>query len=88
MIKPRIAAREPVAVQLQAGKTIYWCACGLSKNQPYCDGSHKDTGFEPLAYTPEKSGEAWLCQCKRTGNAPLCDGTHNRLGPADEVDQL
>jgi CDGSH-type Zn-finger protein len=75
-----IAAPEPIAVELEAGKKYFWCACGRSKNQPFCDGSHKGTGCEPVAFTAEKSGEAWLCRCKQTGNAPYCDGTHNKLG--------
>jgi CDGSH-type Zn-finger protein len=77
---PEIAAKEPVAVTLEAGKKYFWCACGRSKNQPFCDGSHQGTGCEPVAFTAEKSGEAWLCRCKRTGNQPFCDGTHNKLG--------
>ena len=79
MPKPRIAAREPVAVQLEAGKTYWWCACGRSKNQPFCDGSHKGTGFEPVEFTPKESGEAWLCQCKHTATPPYCDGSHQHL---------
>jgi CDGSH-type Zn-finger protein len=75
-----IAAPEPIAVELEVGKKYFWCACGRSKNQPFCDGSHKGTGCEPVAFTAEKSGEAWLCRCKQTDNAPYCDGTHNELG--------
>ena len=76
---PNIAAREPVEVSLAAGEEIYFCTCGKSDNQPFCDGSHKGTGFTPLAHTPEKTGSAWLCQCKHTGNPPYCDGSHNKL---------
>ncbi len=83
MPKPVIAARQPVAVQLEAGKTYWWCTCGRSRTQPFCDGSHKGTGFEPLEFTAKESGEAWLCQCKHTGNPPYCDGSHNNL-PAEE----
>jgi CDGSH-type Zn-finger protein len=74
-----IAAKSPFAVELVEGKTYYWCACGRSKNQPYCDGSHQGTGFEPVAFTAEKTGTAYLCGCKRTANGPFCDGTHNKL---------
>jgi CDGSH iron-sulfur domain-containing protein 3 len=76
---PDIAGKEPIAVELEAGKTYFWCACGKSATQPFCDGSHKGTAFEPLKFTAEKSGTAWLCACKRSGNKPYCNGTHKRL---------
>jgi len=76
---PDIAGKEPVAVELEAGKTYFWCACGKSANQPFCDGSHKGTAFEPLKFTAEKSGTAWLCACKRSADKPYCDGTHKSL---------
>ncbi|HHO69367.1 MAG TPA: CDGSH iron-sulfur domain-containing protein [Gammaproteobacteria bacterium] len=66
----------PVEVELEAGKTYYWCRCGRSASQPFCDGSHKGTGVEPLAFSPEQAGKAWLCVCKRTANPPYCDGSH------------
>ena len=69
---------KPYAVDVEAGETYYWCACGRSKNQPYCDGSHKDTGFKPTAFTAEKTEKAYLCGCKKTANAPFCDGTHSK----------
>ncbi|MCI1779292.1 MAG: CDGSH iron-sulfur domain-containing protein [Bacteroidales bacterium] len=78
-MEPKIAKKGPYEVELEAGKTYHWCACGRSKNQPFCDGSHKGTGIVPVAYTPEKSGKYHLCGCKRTKNPPLCDGTHNTL---------
>jgi CDGSH-type Zn-finger protein len=74
-----IAQKEPYAVELDQGRTYYWCACGRSKAQPFCDGSHQGTGLEPLAFTAEKSGTAYLCGCKRTVKPPFCDGTHNSL---------
>ena len=79
MNKPKIADRKPAAVELKAGDEYYWCACGRSKNQPFCDGSHRDTSFSPVGFTPETSGEVWLCMCKHTGNPPYCDGTHASL---------
>ena len=79
MTDPKIAAREPVKVTLEAGKTYAWCRCGLSKAQPYCDGAHRGTGLAPLVFTAEESKEAWLCQCKATGRAPFCDGAHKKL---------
>ncbi len=84
MSRPAIAAREPVAVRLEAGRTYHWCACGRSRSQPFCDGSHQGTGFEPLAFTAERNEEAWLCQCKRTGTPPYCDGSHQRLREVPE----
>jgi CDGSH-type Zn-finger protein len=66
-------------VALEAGKDYWWCACGRSQKQPFCDGSHKDTGFTPMKYTAEKSGDHWLCACKHSGKKPLCDGTHKTL---------
>lgn len=76
---PVIAAREPAQVQLVKGKKYFFCTCGQSQKQPYCDGSHKGTSFTPHAFEAENDGKAWLCQCKRTGNRPFCDGTHNTL---------
>jgi len=76
---PVIAERKPAKVELEANKTYNWCRCGRSKNQPYCDGSHRGTSFTPLSFTADESGEANLCMCKHTGNAPYCDGSHARL---------
>lgn len=77
--KPKIAAGSPIEVQLTAGEEIWFCTCGHSAQQPYCDGSHKGTGFSPLAFTPEKSGSEWLCRCKKSGNLPFCDGSHKTV---------
>ena len=74
-----IAQKTPCEVELEAGKTYYWCSCGHSNKQPFCDGSHKDTSFVPLPYTAEKTGSAYLCACKRTANQPQCDGSHKSL---------
>ncbi|MCR9154672.1 MAG: glutamate synthase-related protein [Bacteroidetes bacterium] len=84
MSRPKIADRKPIKVQLKKGDEQYWCACGLSKNQPYCDGSHRTTDFSPKQFVAEESGEAYLCMCKHSKNAPYCDGTHAKL--KDEVD--
>ena len=78
MTDPKIAATQPAADELKGGQTIYWCACGLSANQPYCDGSHT-AGFNPMPFTPPTDGTYYLCQCKRTATPPLCDGAHSRL---------
>jgi CDGSH-type Zn-finger protein len=80
MNKGHIAAKEPIAVQVEKGQEYWWCVCGLSKSQPFCDGSHKAEGlFQPMAWTAPKTGERWLCQCKQTANAPFCDGSHKTL---------
>lgn len=78
-MEPKIAQKGPFAVDLEEGQTYHWCACGRSKNQPFCDGSHEGTGFTPVAFAPEKSGKAYLCGCKHSKNKPYCDGTHNTL---------
>jgi len=76
---PKIAQKAPFPVEVEEGKNYFWCACGLSKNQPFCDGSHKDTGFAPMKYTAEKTGKVFFCGCKHSAKQPLCDGTHSKL---------
>lgn len=83
-MKPRVAFNKPIAVELKAGKEYFFCRCGRSSNQPFCDGSHKVTSFTPLAFTPEKDGEAYLCRCKQTGTAPYCNGNHKKV-PDDMI---
>jgi len=78
-MEPKIAQKGPFTVDLEAGKNYHWCACGQSKNQPYCDGSHKGTDFVPVAFTAKETGKAHLCGCKHTKNPPYCDGTHAKL---------
>jgi CDGSH-type Zn-finger protein len=86
--RPIIAAKKPAAEELEKGKEYYWCRCGRSKSQPFCDGSHKGTGLAPLEFKPDEDGQAYLCQCKGTGNAPYCDGTHKKLGDAEVGDPV
>ena len=78
--KPHIAQKSPFQAKVEAGKTYFWCSCGLSSRQPFCDGTHKkDANFAPIKWQAEKTEEIWLCGCKNTGNRPLCDGSHAKL---------
>jgi len=79
MSKPIIAAINPKKVALVEGKDYYFCACGRSQNQPFCDGSHAGTDFKPKAFKAQKTGDAYLCQCKHSSNQPFCDGTHKQF---------
>lgn len=79
MNQPEMPKKGPYAVEVEAGKTYYWCSCGKSGKQPFCDGSHKTTSFTPFAFTAEKSETVYLCGCKQTKNKPFCDGTHKSL---------
>ena len=88
MSRPIIAEKKPIKVDLEEGQTYAWCRCGRSKNQPFCDGSHKGTSFTPLEFTADKSEEAFLCQCKGTSDAPFCDGTHSRLDDCETGSEL
>lgn len=83
MAEPVIFAVEPKGVELEKGKEYYFCRCGRSATQPFCDGSHAGSGIEPLAFTAQESGEAFLCQCKQSGHLPYCDGTHAAFDAAD-----
>ena len=78
MKEPKIAAKHPVMQSLEPG-TYFWCACGRSSNQPFCDGSHQGTDFTPVQFKIDEKKDAWLCQCKHSENKPFCDGTHNEL---------
>jgi CDGSH-type Zn-finger protein len=79
MAEPIPAQKAPYAVEVEAGKKYFWCACGRSQKQPFCDGSHKAVGLSPLPYDATKSGTVWFCGCKTTKNRPLCDGSHKSL---------
>ena len=79
MTEPVVAAKAPIKVALEAGKDYWWCSCGQSKNQPFCDGTHKGSGLAPMKYTADKTGDFWLCACKHSNKKPLCDGTHKTL---------
>lgn len=79
MSKPEVASKSPCAVEVEKGKEYWWCSCGRSKAQPFCDGSHKGTEFSPVKYTADEDRQVWFCACKHTGNSPFCDGTHKSL---------
>ena len=68
----------PYPTEVLGGKTYYWCSCGQSKKQPFCDTSHKGTTFRPVVYKATESTKVYFCGCKSTSKQPLCDGTHSR----------
>jgi len=78
MSEPVIADKKPAVLELEPG-TYYWCKCGQSKNQSFCDGSHKGTDFTPLAFEVTEKKKVAICNCKHTANPPYCDGTHSKL---------
>lgn len=69
----------PYEVNVEAGKEYWYCMCGKSKNQPWCDGSHEGTGIEPKSFVAKETGTVWLCGCRMSEDLPFCDGTHNSL---------
>tara|TARA_R110001592_G_scaffold344608_1_gene635890 strand:- start:134 stop:403 length:270 start_codon:yes stop_codon:yes gene_type:complete len=77
--EPDVPQKSPYAVEVEAGKKYFWCACGKSAKQPFCDGSHNGTEFEPVRYEAEASKTVYFCGCKQTAKQPLCDGSHNKL---------
>ena len=79
MTTPQIAARQPSPVEVEAGKDYWWCACGKSARQPFCDGSHKGSEFVPLKWSADSSETKWFCACKQTKGQPFCDGSHKAL---------
>ena len=79
MTEPEIGGRAPIAVEVTAGESYWWCACGRSKTQPFCDGSHKITSFTPIEFKATKSEKVFFCTCKRSARKPTCDGSHKKL---------
>jgi len=78
-MKPHISQKAPYAVSVESGKTYYWCTCGESNGQPFCDGSHKDTSFTPLKYNANETKTLYFCGCKHTASQPICDGSHSKI---------
>lgn len=83
MSKPIVASNKPIKVELKANQEYYFCTCGRSKSQPFCDGSHAGTEFKPKAFRAEESGDSYLCQCKHSQNLPFCDGSHKQFSDTD-----
>jgi len=79
MATPNIAQKAPYGTPVEAGQSYWWCACGMSKKQPFCDGSHKGSGFAPFEYKATQSTTVYFCGCKRTAKQPMCDGTHSKI---------
>ncbi|NBS57212.1 MAG: CDGSH iron-sulfur domain-containing protein [Betaproteobacteria bacterium] len=78
MTEPTVAQKSPYAVELAPGD-YWWCACGQSKRQPFCDGSHKGSGIDPMKFTVTEAQRVWLCGCKRSAGKPFCDGSHSGI---------
>lgn len=79
MSTPHVAQKAPIPVAVESGKDYWWCACGRSQNQPFCDGSHKGSDFLPMKWTADETGSKYFCACKHTKGQPFCDGTHKSL---------
>ena len=79
MSEPKRATDTPIPVEVEEGKSYFWCACGLSKNQPFCDGSHAGTGITPKTYTATETKSVRFCGCKASKTGAICDGAHNNL---------
>lgn len=78
-MKAEIPQKAPFAVEVEAGNNYYWCSCGKSKSQPFCDGSHQGSEFTPVEYKATESETVYFCGCKQSSNQPLCDGSHSNL---------
>ena len=83
MSNPVVADNKPTKVTMTKGESYYFCTCGRSASQPFCDGSHKGTDFKPQPFTAEEDGDAYLCACKHSANTPFCDGSHKKFSSDD-----
>ena len=78
MLKGKKAGESAIAVEVEKNKSYFWCSCGLSSKQPFCDGSHKNTEFSPVKFIADETKKMFFCACKQTNNQPFCDGSHNK----------
>ena len=78
MLKGRKAGDSAIVVEVEKNKSYFWCSCGLSSKQPFCDGSHKNTEFSPVKFIADETKKMFFCACKQTNNQPFCDGSHNK----------
>ena len=83
MEKPMIADNNPVKTSLEAGKEYFYCTCGCSETQPFCDGSHEGTSFTPMKFISKATTQKWVCACKHTKSPPYCDGSHQKFTSED-----
>lgn len=79
MTEAVISQKAPYPIKVEEGQDYYWCSCGRSAKQPFCDGSHKGSGFAPVKFTATESSTVYFCGCKHSKNSPLCDGAHSKL---------
>ena len=85
MKTPHIAGTRPIIVDLKAGQDYWYCTCGKSANQPFCDGSHQGSDFTPLKFQVDEDQQGYLCMCKHSAREPFCDGSHKKLKPTSEA---
>ena len=78
MLKGKKAGDSAIVVEVEKNKSYFWCSCGLSSKQPFCDGSHKNTEFSPIKFIADETKKMFFCTCKQTNNEPFCDGSHNK----------
>ena len=78
MLKGKKAGDSAIVVEVEKNKSYFWCSCGLSSKQPFCDGSHKNTEFSPVKFIAAETKKMFFCTCKQTNNQPFCDGSHNK----------
>ena len=78
MSQGKSTQNEPYMIEVEAGESYFWCSCGQSSKQPFCDGSHKGSEFAPVKYEADETKKVAFCGCRATGNSPMCDGTHRK----------